>query len=102
MIHTTRPAAASAKCPNTTPGGRWLVRGSRSAPLAIQVPSMTKPPTAVSSHVTRAAIPMIISPDLRGGKEKSAAVTVGLSCFVGHPHAVVVGELAAEIPRHGE
>src|SRR5207248_11388723 len=100
MIHTPRPAAASAKCPKITAGGKWLVRGERVPPLAIQVPSRTNPPTAVTSQAISAAMVMIGL--LQWWERNSTGVTLGLGGFGGHADAVAVGELAAEVARNGE
>src|SRR6266567_9330264 len=115
MIHTTRPAAASAKCPKITAGGKWLVRGVLVPPLAIQVPSRTKPPMAVTTQAISAAMDMIsllvnecdvvriggfavsvgVAADRPTGADR--LVTAGLGGLVDDPHAVAEGQLPTQI-----
>src|SRR5437879_13137507 len=112
MIHTTRPAAASAKCPKITAGGKWLVRGVLVPPWASQGPSRTKPPMAVTTQAISAAMDMIsllvnecdvvriggfavsvgvagLAADRPTGADR--LVTAGLGGLVDDPHAVAEG-----------
>src|SRR3954468_1799993 len=103
MIQTTSPPAASRKWPNTTGGWKLLAAPAEpfAPPFPIQVPSMKNPNPAVMTQVISAATAMSGSFSrgvggagrrrLAGGEE-----AVGLVFLGSDPHAVPVGEFAAE------
>src|SRR5690349_11711074 len=98
MIHSTRPIAARKKWVKTTPGENRLCcpASRRRPPRAIQVPSNTNPPPAVTSQVMSAAT------SIRTVLSCLGAVAVGLLGLIDNAHAVAVGELSSEPSGHAQ
>src|SRR5689334_20263947 len=104
MIHSTRPAAASAKCPKIRAGWKRL---DRCPPRASHVPSNTNPPPAVTIQAISAAMDMTYLLVCVAGMADRPALAglpepLCLDGLGGHPNAEVVGQLSAQVPGHGQ